>query len=169
MNTTHNKRGDKQTYRDVTPEELGATSSIPQRDRCESIGIHFKATSTAPAQLQCKNCHQFWFLDEQTPVCKPVEINTIFEPSPQGWEKEFEALIDNPNEELGMKLSQNDEDVIKSFIRSVESRAREEVVKFLEKHGQYHEDRGAIGGKSFTITATFMEELKSINKESGGK
>lgn len=134
MNTTHNKRGDKQTYRDVTPEELGATH-----------------------------------------------------PNPQGWEKEFEALIDNPNEELGMKLSQNDEDVIKSFIHSVESRAREEerlrCVKVLEGMKKdivgrkIHLTESGISrsnvrknlNKTFSYNDAISDAIQSINKESGGK
>lgn len=37
-----------------------------------------KAYLSDPPQYKCKSCGRFWFTSDEYPICRPVEINTIF-------------------------------------------------------------------------------------------
>lgn len=47
-----------------------------EEDKCISDGQIYLSN---PPQLKCSKCGQFWFAKDLTPVCKNVEINTVFE------------------------------------------------------------------------------------------
>ncbi len=94
---------------------------------------------------------------------------------PAEWEIEFDALFVMSGKIIDEDSSYErwrrvpDPKTIRSFIREKLAQARLEgeigVVDFLLDHGQFVEDSGAIGGKSFIITASFIDELKSKFKQ----
>lgn len=62
-----------------------------------------------PPQFKCKNCGQFWFVKNEVPNCKNVEINTIFTPS----SKEGDSTEDLA--EMAKKYNIHDKPVVTGY------------------------------------------------------
>lgn len=67
----------------------------PQK-QCISDGLQYLSN---PPQLKCKTCGQFWFIKDEAPICKTVELNSLLgehfeDQNTERWEEDLKIIID---------------------------------------------------------------------------
>lgn len=144
---------------------------MDKEEKCEPSDLCYLSN---PPQNKCKKCGQFWVVRKEIPMCKMVEINTIFPPS---WEEKNHTCSEEDCTEsncpyIAKKREKGcdgkcapDECVCSSI--SWEEKKREAWHKML--HDGHHTGHDGIDLNGDEIADYWIERMKAVREETYDK
>lgn len=130
-------------------------------EKCKSDQLLYLSK---PEQKRCVNCSRFWFVHEETPDCKPVEMNSVMPVESEEWEERWDSIPCNSEVCSNCCLVINEEE-IKSFIASeiqkAYERGKEEEAIGCHEHCEKakYEERARIEKLLMPVAARIPKEI----------